>query len=136
MSKYTTILILLKDNLKLLMLTMNTMMEIITSVLLNLEKKFTPVDLSVMTRRSNSATSTPRKTLARSPSRLARKLWTPSILRSARRESTHIVRKHMREVIIVLVLLIITLRSSLLLDILDTTKVMEDITTRYKTTNF
>merc|ERR1719209_646855 len=84
-----------------------------------------------MTRRSSSATSTPRKTLARSPSRLARKLWTPSILRSARRESTHIVRKHMREVIIALVLLIITLRLLLLLIILDIMRVMgEDITIR------
>merc|ERR1712215_575893 len=120
-----------KENLKLLMLTMNTMAEITTSVQHNLEKKFTPVDLSVMIRRSNSATSIPRKTLARSPSRLARKLWTPSILRSARRESTHIVRKHTREVIIALVLLIITLRLLLLLIILDIMRVMEIIITRY-----
>ena len=102
---------------------MNTKAEITTSVQHNLEKIFT-LDISVMTRRSNSATSTPRKTLARSPSRLARKLWTPSILRSARRESTHIVRKHMREVIIALVLLIITLRLLLLLIILDIMRVM------------
>merc|ERR1712215_452113 len=120
-----------KENLKLLMLTMNTMAEITTSVQHNLEKKFTPVDLSVMTRRSNSATSTPRKTLARSPSRLARKLWTPSMLRSARRESTHIVRKHTREVIIALVLLIITLRLLLLRIIPDIMRVMEIIITRY-----
>merc|ERR1712215_195838 len=85
-----------------------------------------------MTRRSNSATSIPRKTLARSPSRLARKLWTPSILRSVRRESTHIVRKHMREVIIALVLLIITLRLLLLLIIPDIMRVMGIIIIRYK----
>merc|ERR1719153_1120706 len=76
-----------------------------------------------MTRRSNSATSTPRKTLARFPSRLARKLWTPSTLRSARKESIHIVRKHMREVITALVLLIITLILLLLL-LLDIRGVM------------
>merc|ERR1711970_382169 len=94
--------------------------EVTTSVLLN------PVelDISVMTRRSNSATSTPRRTLARSPSRLARKFWTPSTLRSVRRESIHIVRKHMREVIIALVLLIITLILLLLLLILDIMRVM------------
>merc|ERR1712055_124362 len=63
-----------------------------------------------MTRRNNSATNTLRKTLARSPSRLARKLWTPSILKSVRRESTPIVRNHMRGVTTALVLLIIILR--------------------------
>merc|ERR1719153_928599 len=104
---------------------MNTMAEITTSVQHNLEKKFTPVDLSVMTRRSNSATNTPRKTLARSPNRLARKLWTPSILRSVRRESTHIVRKHKKNIITALVLLDMT-QSLWLMDIMT---VME-VTTR------
>merc|ERR1719228_2051344 len=76
-----------------------------------------------MTRRSNSATSIPRKTLARSPNRLARKLWKPSILRS--------VRKHTREVIIALVLLIITLRLLLLLIIPVIMRVMGIIIIRY-----
>merc|ERR1712055_623555 len=80
-----------------------------------------------MTRRNNSATSTPRKTLARSPSRLARKLWTPSTLRNVKKESIHIVRKHMREVIIALVLLIITLTLLLLLLILDIQRVTEEV---------
>merc|ERR1712236_79157 len=78
--------------------------------------------ISVMTRRSNSATNTPRKTLARSPSRLARKLWTPSILRSVRRESTHIVRKHKKDIITALVLLDMT-QSLWLMDIMTVMEV-------------
>merc|ERR1739838_734374 len=86
---------------------------------------------TVKTRRSSSATSTPRKTLARSPNRPARKLWTPSILRSVRKESTLIVRKQKREVTTALVLLIITLRLSLLQVILDIMRVMDmEVTTR------
>merc|ERR1711887_100174 len=81
-----------------------------------------------MTRRSNSATSTPRKTLARSPSRLARKFWTPSTLRSVRRESTPIVRNHMRGVTTALVLSIIIPRLSLLLITQDIMRAMEVIT--------
>merc|ERR1739838_821054 len=92
-----------------------------------------PVVLTtVKTRRSSSATSTPRKTLARSPSRPARKLWTPSILRSVRKESTLIVRKQKRGVTTALVLLIITLRLLLLQVILDIMRVMDmEVITRY-----
>merc|ERR1711887_500939 len=89
---------------------MKTMLVITTSVPLILVTMGTLVVLTVKTRRRSSATSTPRKTLARSPSRLARKLWTPSILKSVRRESTPIVRNHMRGVTTALVLLIIILR--------------------------
>merc|ERR1711862_219528 len=72
-------LTLLKENLKLLMLISKDMvMEMVTMSSVRLETKDTPVVLTVKTRRSSSVTSTPRKTLARSPSRLARTLWTPS----------------------------------------------------------
>merc|ERR1719153_329314 len=84
-----------------------------------------------MTRRNSSATSTLRKTLARSPSRLARRFWTPSTLRNVKRESIHIVRKHTREVTIALGWLIITLillLPHLTLDIKRATE--EVITTR------
>merc|ERR1712055_66371 len=80
-----------------------------------------------MTRRNNSATSTLRKTLARSPSRLARKLWIPSTLRNVKRESIHIVRKHMREVTIALGWLIITRMLLLPLLTLDIKRVMEEV---------
>merc|ERR1719427_1439998 len=85
----------------------------------------TLVVLTVKTRRRSSATSTPRKTLARSPSRLARKLWTPSILKSVRRESTPIVRNHIRGVTTALVLLIIIPRLLLLLITQDIMRAME-----------
>merc|ERR1712090_91036 len=84
--------------------------------------------LTVKTRRRNSAMGTPRRTLARSPSRLARRSWTPSILKRVRRESTLFVRSHMREVITALVLLIITQRLWPLLITLDIMRVMEVIT--------
>eukprot|EP00091_Calanus_sinicus_P020846 TRINITY_DN592_c0_g1_i5.p1 TRINITY_DN592_c0_g1~~TRINITY_DN592_c0_g1_i5.p1 ORF type:complete len:129 (-),score=18.61 TRINITY_DN592_c0_g1_i5:26-412(-) len=64
----------------------------------------------------------------KSPSRLARKLWTPFILKSVRKESTPIVRNHMREVTTALVLLTIIQRLLLLLTIPDTMKVTEVIT--------
>merc|ERR1712226_775073 len=118
----------LKESLKLLMLIMKTMLVITTSVPLILVTTDTPVVLTVKTRRRSSATSTPRRTLARSPSRLARRSWTPSILKSVRRESALFVRSHMREVITALVLLIITQRLWLLLITLDTMRVMEVIT--------
>merc|ERR1712034_211130 len=82
------------------------------------------------TRRRSSATSTPRKTLARSPSRLARKLLTPSLLKSVKRESTLFVRKLMREVTTALVLLIIIQRLLLPLITQDIMRLMEDIITR------
>merc|ERR1712098_387893 len=90
----------------------------------------TPVVLTVKTRRRSSATSTPRKTLARSPSRPARKLWTPSLLKSVKRESTLFVRKLMREVTIALVLLIIIQRLLLPLITQDIMRLMEVIITR------
>merc|ERR1719481_1028113 len=93
-----------------------------SSVLLMLETKDTPAVLTVRTRRSSSATSTPR--------RLARTLWTPSILRHARKESTHSVMKHMREVTTALVLLLMILKSLLLHRILDTRSFMGGTITR------
>merc|ERR1712119_223 len=124
----TTTLTLLKESLKLLMLIMNPMLVITTSVQLILVTMGTLAVLTVRTRRRSSATSTPRKTLARSPSRLARKLWTQSILKSVRRESTPIVRNHMRGVTTALVLLIIIPRLSLLLIPQDIMRAMEVIT--------
>merc|ERR1712183_50915 len=128
MNRSTTTLTLLKESLKLLMLIMNPMLVITTSVPLILVTMGTLAVLTVRTRRRSSATSTPRKTLARSPSRLARKLWTPSILKSVRRESTPIVRNHMRGVTTALVLLIIIPRLSLLLITQDIMRAMEVIT--------
>merc|ERR1719312_77825 len=93
------------------------MLVITTSVPLILVTMDTPVVLTVKTRRRSSATS-----------RLARKLWTPSILKSVRREYTPIVRNHMRGVTTALVLLIITLRLLLLLITLDIMRAMEAIT--------
>merc|ERR1711942_377427 len=104
-----------------------------SSVLLMLEilvTMDTPAVLTVRTRRSNSATSTPRRTPARSPSRLARTLLTPSILRHARKESIHSVMKHMREVTTALVLLLMILKSLLLHRILDTRSFMGGTITR------
>merc|ERR1719411_2398774 len=86
--------------------------------------------LTVRTRRSSSATSIPRRTPARSPSRLARILSTPSILRHARKESIHSVMKHMREVTTALVLLLMILKSLLLHRILDTRSFMGGTITR------
>merc|ERR1711930_44200 len=120
----------LKESLKLLMLIMNPMLVITTSVPLILVTMDTPVVLTVKTRRRSSATSTPRKTLARSPSRLARRLWTPSLLKSVKRESTLFVRKLMREVTTALVLLIIIQRLLLPLITQDIMRLMEVIITR------
>merc|ERR1719308_772475 len=72
------------------------MLVITTSVPLILVTMDTPVVLTVKTRRRSSATSTPRKTLARSPSRLARKLWTPSIEECEERIYTHCEESHER----------------------------------------
>merc|ERR1712014_235403 len=111
------------------MLIMKTMLVITTSVLPILVTMDTPVVLTVKTRRRSSATSTPRKTLARSPSRLARKLLTPSLLKSVKRESTLFVRKLMREVTTALVLLIIIQRLLLPLITQDIMRLMEAIIT-------
>merc|ERR1712058_118739 len=121
---------LLRESQQLLMPIMKTMLVITTSVLPILVTMDTPVVLTVKTKRRSSATSTPRKTLARSPSRLARKLWTPSLLKSVKRESTLFVRKLMREVTTALVLLIIIQRLLLLLITQDIMRLMEVIITR------
>merc|ERR1711862_915757 len=76
MNRSTTTLTLSKESLKLLMLIMNPMRVITTSVPLILVTTATPVVLTVKTRRRSSVTSTPRRTPARSPSRLARRLDT------------------------------------------------------------
>merc|ERR1719347_2232422 len=130
MNRSTTTLTLLKESLQLLMLIMKTMLVITTSVLPILVTMDTPVVLTVKTRRRSNATSTPRKTLARSPSRLARKLWTPSLLKSVKRESTQFVRKLMREVTTAPVLLIIIQRLLLPLITQDIMRLMEVIITR------
>merc|ERR1712126_702724 len=123
-------LTLLKESLVLLMLIMKTMLVITTSVLPILVTMDTPVVLTVKTRRRSSATSTPRKTLARYPSRLARRLLTPFLLKSVKRESTLFVRKLMREVTTALVLLIIIQRLLLPLITQDIMRLMEVIITR------
>merc|ERR1712098_66825 len=107
-----------------------TMLVITTSVLPIRVTMDTPVVLTVKTRRRSSATGTPRKTLARSPSGLARRLWTPSLLKSVKRESTLFVRKLMREVTTALVLLIIIQRLLLPLITQDIMRLMEAIITR------
>merc|ERR1711976_438455 len=83
--------------------------------------------LTVRIRRRSSATSTLRRTLARSPSRLARRLLTQSTLRSVRRESILTVRSPMRGDTTALEWLIITLRLLLLLTTLDTMRATEGI---------
>merc|ERR1712098_91882 len=126
----TTTLTLSRESLQLLMLIMMTMLVITTSVQPILVTMDTPVVLTVKTRRRSSATSTPRKTHARSPSRLARKLLTPSLLKSVKRESTLFVRKLMREVTTALVLLIIIQRLLVPLITQDIMRLMEVIITR------
>merc|ERR1711970_195205 len=64
MNRSTTTLTLLMESLKLLMLIMNPMLVITTSVPLILVTMGTLAVLTVRTRRRSSATSTPRKTLA------------------------------------------------------------------------
>merc|ERR1719312_1728054 len=57
------------------------------------------MNITVKTRRKCSARNTPRKILARSPSKNVRKLWIPTILRLARRGSTHTARKLLKSLI-------------------------------------
>merc|ERR1712098_708880 len=64
----------------------------------------------VMTRRTKSATSTPRRTPARSPSSNVRRLLTLPILRSVRRSLLLTVRKPMRRFIIAAMLSVTTLK--------------------------
>merc|ERR1719419_391182 len=130
MNKSTTTLTLSKESLKLLMLTTSHMLVTTTRGQLTQETMDTPAALTVRTRRRSSATSTPRRTPARSQGRLARRLLTQSMLRSARRESTLTVRSPMREDTTVPEWLIITPRLLLLLTTLDITRATEGIITR------
>merc|ERR1712029_1023044 len=117
-----------EESLKLLMLITNHMEETITSVQLTLERTMdTPADPIVKTRRRSSATSTPRRTPVRSPSRLARRSLTLSTLRNVRRGSTLSAMKLMREVITAPVWSITTPRLLLLLNMEATRNTMEDI---------
>merc|ERR1712128_180862 len=110
-NRFTTAPMLLDMTLRLLVFIMEIIaMEDITSVLLRPVATDTPQDLTVRTRRTSSATSTPRRTLARSPSRSARRLLTPHTLRSVRRSSQLTVRKLMRRFITAPMLLVMTHR--------------------------
>merc|ERR1712243_466306 len=77
----------------------------------------TLLDHTARTRRTSSATSTPRRTLARSPSRSARRLLTPPTSRSVKKLSPLTVKSHTRR--------FTTVPRLLLMDIMV---VMEDIT--------
>merc|ERR1712112_582589 len=120
-----TTLTLSKESLKLLMLTTSHMLVTTTRGQPTQETTDTQAVLTVRIRRRSSATSTPRKTHAKSPSRLARRLLTQSTLRSVRRESILTVRSPMKEDTTALEWLIITLRLLLLLTTLDTTRATE-----------
>merc|ERR1739838_1294685 len=110
-NRFTTAPMLLDMTLRLLVFIMLIIdMAGITSVLLRPVATDTPQDLTVRTRRISSATSTPRRTLARSPSRSARRLLTPHTLRSVRRLSPLTVRKLMRRFITAPMLLVMTHR--------------------------
>merc|ERR1712002_925732 len=80
----------------------------------------TLLDHTARTRRTSSATSTPRRTLARS----ARRLLTPPTSRSVKKLSPLTVKSHTRRFTTVPMLLVMILRL-LLMDIMV---VMEDIT--------
>merc|ERR1712121_547117 len=114
----TTALMLLAMTLRLLGFTiLVTAMVDTTSVMLMLEVMDTLLDPTVRTRRTNSATSILRKTLARSPSRSARRLLTPHTLRSVKKLSPLTVRRHMRRFTTVPMLLVMIPRL-LLMDIM------------------
>merc|ERR1719419_593338 len=132
MNKSTTILASSKASLKLLMLitslteqpealellealvleelldTVRDMELFTTRGLLTQEIKDTLAVLTVRTRRRSSATSTPRRTPVKSPSKLARRLLTQSTLSSVRKESILSVRRLMKEDITAHVLLLTT----------------------------
>merc|ERR1712170_183531 len=80
----------------------------------------------VRTRRRCNARSILMKTAARSQSRLAKKLWTQSILRNARRESSLDVKRLMKGVTTASVLSAMTLRRLLIL--MNTMTVLSAIT--------
>merc|ERR1719369_195304 len=132
MNKSTTILTSSRASLRLLMLTTSLTeqpealellealvleelldmvldMEVFTTRgLLTQEIKDTPAVLTVRTKRRSNATSTPRRTPVKSPSKPARRLLTQSTLSSVRKESTLSVRRLMKEDITALVLLLTT----------------------------
>merc|ERR1711976_324191 len=119
-----------KESLKLLMLTTSHMPVTTTRGQPTQETTDTQAVLTVRIRRRSSATSTPRRTLARYPNRVVRRLLTQSMLRSVRRESTLTVRSPMKEGTTALEWLIITPRLLLPLTTLDTMKAMEGIIIR------
>merc|ERR1719187_3221164 len=84
----------------------------------------TLLDHTARTRRTSSATSTPRRTLARSPSRSARRLLTPPTSRNVKKLLPLTVKSHTRRFTTVPMLLGMILRL-LLMDIMV---VMEAIT--------
>merc|ERR1719369_162019 len=132
MNKSTTILTSSRASLRLLMLTtslteqpealellealvleelLDTVldMEVFTTRGLQTQEiKVTPAVLTVRTRRRSSATSTPRRTPVRFPSKPARRLLTQSTLSSVRKESILSVRRLMKEDITALVLSLTT----------------------------
>merc|ERR1712106_1087005 len=117
-----TILVLLDMTPGLLMniAQITMVMMITTRGQLMLEIMDTTMVLSVKTRRSRSATNIPMRTHARSPRQLARRLLTPSTLRSVRKSSTLFVRKLTSSIIPVSMLL--GMNQMLLLDLLDSTR--------------
>merc|ERR1719244_2433370 len=126
-SRSTTALMLLAMTLRLLVFTILVIaMADTTSVMLMLEVMDTLQDPTARTRRTSSATSTPRKTLARSLSRSARRLLTPHTLRNVKKSSPLIVRRHMRRFTTVPMLLVMIPRL-LLMDIMVVTEVITRI---------
>merc|ERR1711970_483741 len=107
MNRSTTTLTLLKESLKLLMLIMNPMLVITTSVPLILVTMDTLVVLTVRTRRRSSAANIQKKTLVKFLDKLVKRLLTQSILRFVKKGSTLTAKKPMRGVIRVPELLII-----------------------------
>merc|ERR1719369_296970 len=133
MNKSTTILTSSRASLRLLMLTTSlteqseVLLELLEALVLEelldtvldmevfttrglqtQEIKVTPAVLTVRTRRRSSATSTPRRTPVRFPSKPARRLLTQSTLSSVRKESILSVRRLMKEDITALVLSLTT----------------------------
>merc|ERR1719431_2345889 len=92
-NKFITTLTLLAMTPRLLAIITQATMGMVdtTSVLLTLA-----MNITVKTRRRCSARNTPRKTLARSPSRNVRRLWTPTILKLVRKGSTHTARRQLK----------------------------------------
>merc|ERR1711862_685342 len=116
--RFTTALMLLAMTLRLLVFTILVTATVdTTSAMLMLEAMDTLPDLTVKTRRTSSATSTPRRTLVRSPSKSARRLWPPHTLRSVKKSSPLTVRRLMRRFTTVPMLLVM-IPSLLLMNIM------------------